>query len=153
MSVIRRTAVIRADPRAVFRMISRVEDFIHYSPAIRGIEAIGPRTYRWRVNIGGIELDWDAVVTESQPPRRFAWRSSRGIENGGVFELEPVPEGTLLQLTMTYRLASPLLEKVVDIVAGPRMESIAAGILAHVRRQLEADAQRAPPSPSPPATR
>lgn len=138
MPTIERTISIRAAPEAVFDLISRVEDFPRYSRAIRAVRALGHGAYRWTTSVAGFELEWDSVVTgETQRPRHFAWRSIRGVENGGCFDLRPVASGTEVRFTMSYRLASPLLERIVDAIAAPLMQRVAGELLEQVRRRLE----------------
>lgn len=137
MPAVERTLFIRAAPEAVFDLIARVEHFPQYSPAIREVRALGRDTYRWVVSVAGFELDWDSVVTEKTRPVRFAWRSVRGVENGGRFRLAPADGGTEVRFTMEYRLANPLLEKIVDAVAAPLMRRVAGELLDQVRRRLE----------------
>lgn len=138
MPTIERTTTIRAAPEAVFDLISRVEEFPQYSRAIRAVRALGHDTYRWTVRFAGFELEWDSVVTgETRRPRHFAWRSVRGVENGGCFDLRPVAGGTEVRFTMSYRLANPLLERVVDALAAPLMQRVAGELLGEVRRRLE----------------
>ncbi len=136
MPAIERTVEIKANPHAVFALISRVEDFSQYTRVIKEVRAIGPSTYRWVIGVAGIELDWDSRVTESQPPHRFAWSAIRGVDNRGTFELTPVAGGTEVRLTMEYRLANPLLDKLVAAVALPLLHKVAAEILDQVRRRL-----------------
>ncbi len=139
MPTIERTAPIRAAPEAVFDLISRVEDFPQYCRVIRAVRALGHDAWRWTIRVAGFELEWDAVVTEeTRRPWHFAWRSIRGVENSGSFDLRPVAGGTEVRLAMSYRLSSPLLERLVDAVAAPLMQRVAGELLEHVRRRLEA---------------
>lgn len=132
------TTFIRAAPEAVFDLISHVEQFPQYSRAIRAVRALGHDTYRWTISVAGFELEWDATVTgETQGPRHFAWHSVRGVENGGCFDLRPTAGGTEVRFAMSYRLASPLLERVVDAIAAPLMQRVAGELLGEVRRRLE----------------
>jgi uncharacterized membrane protein len=138
MPSIERTTFIRAAPEAVFDLISRVEQFPQYCRVIRAVHALGHDTYRWTVSVAGFELEWDAIVTaETQCPRHFSWHSVRGVQNGGSFDLRPVAGGTEVRFAMSYRLASPLLERVVDAVAAPLMQRVAGELLGEVRRRLE----------------
>lgn len=138
MPTIERTTSIRAAPEAVFDLISRVEDFPQYSRVIRAVRTLGRDTWRWTIRVAGFELEWDAVVTEeTRRPRHFAWRSIRGVENGGCFDLWPVAGGTEVRFAMSYRLSSPLLERLVDAIAAPLMQRVAGELLEQVRRRLE----------------
>lgn len=137
MPSIERILTVRAEPAAVFDLISRVEDFARYSRTIRQVQAIGPNAYRWVIQLAGLTLEWESAVTEAERPRRFAWRSTRGLENGGCFDLKPAAAGTEVRFTMSYRLASPVLERIVDAIAAPLMQHVAAEILEQVRGRLE----------------
>jgi len=138
MPTVERTTSIRAPPEAVFDLISRVEDFSRYSRTIRAVRALGPDTWRWTIGVAGFELEWDSVITgETWRPRHFAWRSIRGVENGGCFDLRPVAGGTEVRFAMSYRLANPLLERLVDAIAAPLMQRVAGELLDQVRRRLE----------------
>ncbi len=138
MPTIEHTISIRAAPEAVFDLISHVEDFPRYSRIIHAVRSLGHDTWRWTIRVAGFELEWDAVVTgATQRPRHFAWHSIRGVENSGSFDLQPATGGTEVRLAMSYRLANPLLERLVDTVAAPLMQRVAAELLEQVRRRLE----------------
>lgn len=140
MPSIRETVEIKADPEAVFDLIARVEDFSRYTAVIRDIRALGHDTYRWRVKVAGVPLEWDVEVTERRRPRRFAWRSIRGVANSGSYELEPVPGGTRASFAMEYRLPNPLLELLIAPLANPLIRTVSVEILAAVKARLESGA-------------
>jgi uncharacterized membrane protein len=137
MPVIEHSTVIKAPPAAVFDLISRVEDFSKYTATIKEIHTLAPNAYRWRVSLAGFELSWDVVVTEAVRPRRFSWRSTRGVENSGGFVLVPADSGTEVRFTMEYRLGNTLLEKILEPFTAPLMRKVAAELLTQVRRRLE----------------
>lgn len=137
MPLFEHTVEIKADSEAVFDLISRVEEFCHFTDMIKEIRATGPDTYHWKVGAVGVFLEWDAVVTECTRPSRFAWKSVRGVENGGSYVLEPSANGTLVSLSLEYRLPNRLLEKAVARVADPLIRKIEAQVLAQVKARLE----------------
>ncbi len=138
MPAIERTITVRAAPEAVFDLISRIEDFPRYSGTIHAVRALGRDTWRWTVRLAGFTFEWDSQVTaDTRRPRHFAWRSIRGTENGGCFDLRPVAGGTEVRFTMSYRLANPWLERIVDTIAAPLMQRVAGELLGHVRGRLE----------------
>ena len=61
----------------------------------------------------------------------------RGVENGGCFDLRPAAGVPRSALHHVYRLANPLLERIVDAVAAPLMQRVAGELLEQVRRRLE----------------
>jgi uncharacterized membrane protein len=137
MPFVRRTVLIRADQQAVFDLLCQVEDFSQYWDRIEAIRRIGPHTYRWTVRLAGMELEWDSVISDALPPTLLTWQSVGGVDNCGEFRLTPVSAGTRLDFTMSYRLPSRLLERVMDGVVGTAGERVADQILARIRRRLE----------------
>lgn len=137
MPIFEHTVEIKAEPERVFDLIARVEDFCHYTDMIKEIRATGPRTYHWKIGAAGMSLEWDAVVTECVRPKRFAWQSIRGIENGGSYVLEPSKNGTLVSLSLEYHLPSRLVERAVTRVADPLIRRVEAQVLGHVKARLE----------------
>ncbi len=140
MLSIRETIEIKASPETVFDLIVRVEDFSLYTGIISEIKAIAADTYRWRVRVGGISLDWDTVVTECVRPSTFAWRSIRGVINSGSYHLAPSPVGTVVSFMMEYRLPNRLLEMALTPLVDPLIRKVSSEILAAVKERLEAKA-------------
>ncbi len=155
MPAVERTLRIKANPGAVFDVISRVEDYPRYSAAIRRISVIGPHAYRWVVGIAGIELRWEAEIAESRRPEHFSWRTLRGesatrpslacgprlgpigVDNSGAFDLRPVDGGTEVRFVMEYRLPNPVLDRVAHALAAPLLDRIGTDLLEQVRRRIE----------------
>jgi uncharacterized membrane protein len=137
MPALRSTVLIRAEPAAVFDLISRVEEFSRYSDMIEAVRMIGPDTYRWTTGIAGVALEWDSIITEAKPAARLAWRSIRGVENCGAFSLSPVAAGTRVDFTMSYHLRSRIMEKLLEGTIAAIGENVADDILVRIRRQLE----------------
>ena len=137
MPEIHETVEIKADPEAVFDLIARVEDFSLYTGLIQEIKPITAATYRWTVRVDSITLDWDATVAEYDRPSQFGWRSVRGIDNRGTYRLQATATGTKVSFSMEYRLANPLLEKVIAPLAEPLIRKVGAEILGAVKERLE----------------
>ncbi|HUZ72704.1 MAG TPA: SRPBCC family protein [Stellaceae bacterium] len=149
MPSITETALIHADPDAIFDLISRVEEFPAYSGALQDVTKIGGRTYRWVAKVGGTTLSWDSVITKFARPHRIAWRSIRGFTNSGAYELTPVPGGTLVTMRIAYDFHNPLLERLLAPVVNAVARAGAADILAKVKARLEHDRAKRPTTGSP----
>jgi uncharacterized membrane protein len=135
---------IKAEPEAVFDLITGVGDFCRYTDLIEKIKEIAPGTYRWRVRIFGMPLQWDVLITENVRPKRFAWRSIRGVDNSGCYALTPTDSGTQVSLTMSYQLANPLLEMVLGPVTQQLIRKVGTEILAAVKQRLESQPGSSP---------
>jgi len=149
MPIIQHTVEIKADPGAVFDLISKVENFSRFTSAIDSIKPVDGDTYHWVVRIAGMVLEWDTMVTEHSRPWYFAWRSISGVTNEGSYTLTPSSSGTLITLTMQYRLANPLVERAISFVASRLIKRVASEVLMNVKNQIENDIFHAPLSDDP----
>jgi uncharacterized membrane protein len=137
MPTVELTERIHASAEAVFDLIARAEDYPRYCRSIREVRPTGPDTYRWTVNLAGLGLEWDAVVTERNRPLRFAWQSTRGVANRGEFRLARLGDTTEIRFIMEYRLPGLMPQTLAGLLASPFAQHIAAELLAEVRRRLE----------------
>jgi uncharacterized membrane protein len=99
---------------------------------MEGVESVqqqGDRHLRWRAEIGGKTLEWDAEITEQLPDQRIAWRSESGAQNAGVVTFHRISDTTCrVTLQLDYR-PEGLVENVGDL-------------LGVVRRRAEGDLER-----------
>lgn len=137
MPVIQDAVEIKAPAEAVFDLMVKVKDFALYTGLIKEIKLISDSMYRWTVRVNGITLDWDATITECERPKRFGWRSIRGIENRGTYDLQAMPGGTRVAFTMEYRWANRLVEAAVAPLVEPLIRRVSADILNAVKDRLE----------------
>lgn len=140
MTIIFETVTIDADMEAVFDLISRVERFPLYADFLTEVRKIDDRTYRWVAQARGITLTWDSIMTEYQRPVRLAWKSIRGLQNSGAYTLTRSAQGTTVSILIEYHLPSEFLESLTAPLAAPLTHSLAAQILARVKRQIESGA-------------
>lgn len=137
MPVIHERVYIAAPPEAVYALIADVTQYSSYSRAIRAITDIGGGRYRWRVELMGVALAWDAEVTETERPARFAWHSLSGVENHGRFELTPSGQGTEVELTLHYRLPLAPLNWLASGFERPLIALFRHEILGKIKHRLE----------------
>lgn len=136
MATIEHEAIIRAQPDAVFDLISRVESFVDLTQAVTDIEALGQEQYRWEVRVAGFHLHFKVEVTEVESPTRFAWRSLGGVQHQGRYTLARHPLGTRLQLTIDYHLRNRLLESLTRRKADSLVKRFSDEIVANVESML-----------------
>lgn len=125
---------IKAAPDAVFDIWSRIENFPHFMSHVREVRDLGRGRSHWTVRGPvGSNIEWDALLTEMQRPRRMAWQSEPGalVENRGSVELEPLDGGTLVIVRMAYSPPAGALGQGVAMLLGSDPE-----------RQLEEDMLR-----------
>lgn len=140
MAVIREEVDIRATPERVFATIRELEAYPRYVTALHEVRHQGGPRYRMGLKIAGIMLRWDGVVTEYEPPHRFAWKAVSGMESRGRFDLERLLDGTRVHFELEYELPGRWLNRLLGGRATPWVSREGARILDRVRSELEADA-------------
>lgn len=70
---------------------------------VEEVEQLDDRHLRWKVEIAGVDREFEAEITEQQPDQRIAWRSRSGVELGGVVTFHPLnDEQTRATLQMVF---------------------------------------------------
>ena len=148
MTSILESVTIRAEIEAVFDLICRVEEFPLYEDFLTEVRKINHRRYRWVALAHGITLSWDAVITECRRPYRLAWRTVRGFQNSGAYTLTR----SAVSIRLEYHLPRQFLETLTAPLADRLTHSLAAQILARVKRKLESKANKSGTGAPPPVT-
>jgi uncharacterized membrane protein len=63
---------------------TQFESFPHFLSYVESIQQQDDTHNHWKVRIGGVEREFDAVITEQHPDERVAWRSVDGTQHAGV---------------------------------------------------------------------
>lgn len=139
MATIEHSEIVSAEPERVFALLRQVENFADYSDLIERIEALGDERYRWHVH--ALKMDWtfDVAVVEANAPHTLAWESLSGVKNQGRYQLEGVPEGTEVTLTLSYQIGNRLMEKAVNRAATPLVGKVSRQILERVEARLHSE--------------
>lgn len=101
-----KTIEIKASPETVFDVWSRYENFPHFMAHVIEVRDLGQSRSHWIMQgPGGVDVEWDCVLTESQRPHRLAWQSeaNASVDNQGTVMLEAVPSGTLATIRLAWR--------------------------------------------------
>ena len=136
MPVIQHSAVIHAPVEAVYDLIAEVELFPSYCHYIKSVAKVDADCYHWVVQVAGISLSWDAMVTSRERPKNFAWQSTSGVKNTGHFELMPVAEGTHVVFVMEYQLPGKIFAMMLIPFIEPVVQKVSAEILAAISQRL-----------------
>ncbi|MBZ9557004.1 MULTISPECIES: SRPBCC family protein [Modicisalibacter] len=136
MSTIEHSAILHAPPARVYALLERIENFVDYSDMIEAIEPLGDDRYRWYLHVIGRDWQFDVQVTERHAPHTLAWESLQGVANQGRYTLVEVPEGTRVELSVSYQIRNRLLAKAVDKAAKPLVNQVSRQILGRVEERL-----------------
>lgn len=104
--VLQKTIEIEAPVDQVFDFWSRFENFPRFMTHLVEVRRTGERTSHWVARgPGGLPCHWDAEITDVEPGRRLAWRSTAGasVQSAGVVRFDPTPAGgTRLDVRLSY---------------------------------------------------
>jgi uncharacterized membrane protein len=63
---------------------TQFEEFPRFMEGVKSVQQFDDRRLHWCAEIGGKTVEWDAEITEQEPDKRVAWRSTTGARNAGV---------------------------------------------------------------------
>jgi uncharacterized membrane protein len=100
--------------RTAYNQWTQFEEFPRFMEGVESIEQIDDRRLRWKVDIAGIDREFEAEITEQTPDQRVAWRSRTGVDQGGVVTFHALDdEHTRVTLQMTLE-PEGVAEQVAD---------------------------------------
>jgi uncharacterized membrane protein len=70
--------------RTAYNQWTQFESFPNFMEGVEAVTQVDDTHTHWRVKVGGAEREFDARITEQHPDERVAWRSTGGLEHGGV---------------------------------------------------------------------
>jgi uncharacterized membrane protein len=70
--------------RTAYDQWTQFETFPQFMEGVEEIRQIDDTHTHWRTKIGGVEREFDTVITEQHPDERVAWKSTDGTTHAGV---------------------------------------------------------------------
>ena len=101
MSTIEESIEIDVPVRSAYNQWTQFEEFPSFMEGVESVTQIDDTHLHWVAEIGGVQREWDAVVTEQHPDERVAWKSTSGTSNAGVVTFHKLDEArtkVMLQL-------------------------------------------------------
>src|SRR5262245_35183564 len=109
MAEIDTDVVVDVPVRVAYNQWTQFESFPSFMEGVKEVRQLDDRTLQCRAEIGGKELEWTAAITEQEPDRRIAWRSTSGNQNSGAVAFEPDGANrTRVKLRVEYQPAGAL---------------------------------------------
>ena len=114
--------------RTAYNQWTQFASFPEFMDGVKRVDQIDDTTTHWVTDIGGVEREFDAVITEQRPDERIAWTSVSGPRQAGTVSFRPIGgERTDVTLEMEYE-PETLTEKLGDKLGFVKLK---------VRRDLE----------------
>ena len=129
MSTIEESIEVSVPVRTAYNQWTQFEEFPEFMEGVKEIRQLDDTTTHWRAEVGGVEREFDAKITEQTPDQRIAWTSVTEPEHAGVVTFHRVDDGrTRIMLQMDYA-PEGVTEKVGDA-------------LGFAKRRVKADLER-----------
>jgi uncharacterized membrane protein len=101
---ITKTVTVAAPVEQVFDVLTHYENFPQFMANVREVKRHNG-TSHWKVaGPAGTSVEWDAETTKLVPNEVVAWKTLPGslVDHAGMIRFEPVPQGTRLDIKMSY---------------------------------------------------
>ncbi|SEB44042.1 Polyketide cyclase / dehydrase and lipid transport [Paramicrobacterium humi] len=103
MSTIQDTEQVGVPLTVAYNQWTQFESFPQFMSNVDSVTQVDDTHNHWKVTIGGVEREFDTVITEQIPDERIAWRTTEGPEHGGVVTFFRVADDeTRVHLEMTW---------------------------------------------------
>lgn len=84
MSTIASEIDIDLPVRTVYNQWTQFEDFPAFMSGVENVRQLDAAHLKWQIKINGVEREFDAEITDQVPDERIAWKSTSGLEIGGI---------------------------------------------------------------------
>ncbi|TDB88437.1 SRPBCC family protein [Micromonospora fluostatini] len=78
--------------RTAYDQWTQFEEFPHFMEGVEEVRQLTDTMTHWRVEIAGVQREFDAEITEQLPDERVAWRSTGGTQQAGVVTFHRLDE-------------------------------------------------------------
>ena len=103
MEHVEKSIEVNAPISTVYNQWTQFEEFPQFMEGVEWVKQLDDKRLRWRANVGGEVVEWDAEIFEQIPDRRVAWRSMSGAMNSGMVNFESAGlSKTLVRLRLNY---------------------------------------------------
>lgn len=89
--------------RVAYNQWTQFEEFPRFMGGVEAVTQITDDTLHWKVEIAGVEREFDTTITEQTPDHRIAWKTTDGPEHAGVVTFHKIDDDTTrVALQMDY---------------------------------------------------
>lgn len=131
MPTIEDTIEVQVPVRQAYNQWTQFEDFPKFMEGIQSVRQLDDTHVRWVAEIHGESREWTTEITEQQPDKKVAWKTTDGeIKNDGFVSFEQVGER---QTRVNVQM---------DVEGESTAENVAGDLLGVVKRQVRGDLER-----------
>lgn len=107
---VEKSIVIASSADEAYRFWRNFENLPRVMRHLKSVRAIDERRSHWVAAAPvGLDIEWDAEITDEREGRKIAWRSLENaeIENKGVVLFEPIQDGNAAEVRVYLEYAPP----------------------------------------------
>lgn len=126
---VEKSILIDRSPEEVYRFWRNFENLPRIMKHLKSVRSIDDRRSHWVAKApAGVEIEWDAEITDERENRKISWRSleSSEIKNNGVVMFEPLSDNraTELRVYLEYDLPAGKIAKTFSKAFGKDPDKI-----------------------------
>jgi uncharacterized membrane protein len=104
MDHVEKSIEVEAPVSTVYNQWTQFEEFPRFMQGVEEVKQLDNKRLRWRAEIAGRVVEWEAEIFEQIPDQRIAWRSVTGSMNSGMLNFEPLGANrTRVSLKVNYK--------------------------------------------------
>ena len=94
---------VRAPVRVAYNQWTQFEEFPRFMAGVESITQLDDRNLHWKVDLDGVEREFDTEITEQTPDHRIAWKTTQGSHHAGVVTFHRLDaDNTRVTVQMEY---------------------------------------------------
>ncbi|MEK6556093.1 MAG: SRPBCC family protein [Bdellovibrionota bacterium] len=133
---------INQPQQLIYSFFRNFENLSLFMKDLKSVIMKTDRVSHWIIRLkNGMEVAWDAQVTAERPGEMIGWQSLEGseVETSGSIWFSPAPagRGTVVSLTMDFKIPGGPLTEVITMFTGEDPESLAHINLRRLKAFLE----------------
>jgi uncharacterized membrane protein len=104
---VEKVVTVNRTPEECYNFWRKLENLPRFMQHLESVKVIDERRSHWVAKApAGMQVEWDAQITEDRPNQMLAWRTIEGSEipNTGTVRFEPAPpgRGTIVRVALQY---------------------------------------------------
>jgi uncharacterized membrane protein len=140
---VKRSVTVNRNPEELYSYWRNLENLPKFLGDIISVKSIDNNRSHWTLKApGGVQLEWDALITVDRKNEMIGWRSVEGadIDNAGYvrFERATGGRGTVVRVALQYNPPAGKLGAAVSTMLGEKPETQIEEALRRFKQLMEA---------------
>src|SRR5690606_10742232 len=83
---------------------TQMESYPKFMTGVESVTQIDDKHLRWRMNVAGVDREFDVTITDQEPDRHIAWQSTGEVTQAGRVDFAPLgPDKTQITLSLDWQ--------------------------------------------------